>query len=79
MTTSTTALNANNSNDGIDIRILCLHGKGGNGDQFVNKSLLPLRSMIDKRCKDCKDNNISFNWEAITAPYQISNDGGYAW
>jgi len=39
--------------------------------------------MIDKRCKD---NNISFHWTAITAPYQISpptnkedDDGGYAW
>lgn len=84
MATSTTSLNSNSSNNGdIDIRILCLHGKGGNGEQFINKSLQPLRSMIDKRCKD---NNISFHWTAITAPYQISpptnkedDDGGYAW
>ena len=82
MVISTTSLNSNNNND-IDIRILCLNGKGGNGEQFINKSLQPLRSMIDKRCKD---NNISFHWEAITAPYQISSptneeedDGGYAW
>jgi len=83
MATSTTSLNSNNSNGDIDIKILCLHGKGGNGEQFVNTSLQPLRSMIDKRCKD---SNISFNWESITAPYQISpptneeeDDGGYAW
>lgn len=83
MATSTTSLNSNNSNGDIDINILCLHGKGGNGEQFINKSLQPLRSMLDKRCKD---NNISFNWDTITAPYQISpptnkeeDDGGYAW
>ena len=85
MMATSTSLNSNNSNNGdIDVRILCLHGKGGNGEQFINKSLQPLRSMIDKRCKD--NNNISFQWEAITAPYQISpptnkeaDDGGYAW
>ncbi len=64
--------------DGVSIRILCLHGKGGNGEQFVNSSLLPLRSLVDKRIKDVGC-TISFQWEELTAPHEISSSSGGGW
>ena len=73
------------TNDNIDIRILCLHGKGGNGQQFVDSSLLPLRallekkrSMVDNQCND-NDGGFSFHWESLTAPYELDDGGGYSW
>ena len=77
-------MSASNSNyDEVCIRILCLHGKGGNGDQFVNSSLLPLRSMVEKRledqCIDGIEHTFSFQWEALTAPYEMSSDGNEWW
>ena len=39
----------NSSRKGTCIRILCLHGKGGDGKQFLDKSLMPLRSSVEKR------------------------------
>ena len=82
------------SNNDVCIRILCLHGKGGNGHQFINSSLLPLRSLVENRLSSLNDNNeeegysnISFQWDSLTAPYEISpptdneekDDGGYSW
>mmetsp|Transcript_20776 Transcript_20776/g.34008 ORF Transcript_20776/g.34008 Transcript_20776/m.34008 type:complete len:314 (-) Transcript_20776:40-981(-) len=59
-----------------DFRILCLHGKGGNGEEFL-KRLLPLRTMLDD---SLADSTVSIKWEALTAPYQISDtDDAYAW
>ena len=84
----------NDSSNNVCIRILCLHGKGGNGHQFINSSLLPLRSLIEKRLSSLNNNeeegidssSISFQWESLTAPYEISppseeekDDGGYSW
>ena len=83
------------SSNNVCIRILCLHGKGGNGHQFINSSLLPLRSLVEKRLSSLNNNNeeegidsssISFQWKSLTAPYEISppseeeeDDGGYSW
>jgi hypothetical protein len=33
----------------VALRILCLHGKGGTGHDFVDRSLLPLRTMVERR------------------------------
>lgn len=72
----------------ICIRILCLHGKGGNGNQFVDSSLRPLRSLVEQRVAnqqkydklhDCQS---SFHWEHLTAPYEIlsgDDSGGFSW
>ena len=47
---STAVFGSSSSSDScISIRILCLHGKGGNGKQFINKSLIPLRRLVEKR------------------------------
>ena len=69
-------------------RILCLHGKGGNGDEFL-KRLSPLRTLLSDRLtseqqkSDSISNIISIKWESLTAPYQISetddDDAYYAW
>lgn len=75
---------------GARIRILCLHGKGGNGDYFMNNSLLPLRSLVEKRAsmtddQECADGvedkpkDFSFEWEHLTAPYEIDGTRGYSW
>lgn len=76
---------ATKSNNDVCIRILCLHGKGGNGKQFVDTSLLPLRSLLETRVANLElECNVSFQWDELTAPYEISppgdgNDGGYSW
>lgn len=65
-------------------RILCLHGKGGNGEEFL-KRLLPLRTLLENSLiaddeKRKKSELLSIKWEALTAPYQISDtDDAYAW
>jgi len=65
-------------------RILCLHGKGGNGQEFLER-LLPLRRLLDDRLADEKkrseviSDDVSIKWEALTAPYQISGTDTYAW
>jgi len=81
-----TSLNLHQSpssdDDDFCIRILCLHGKGGNGEQFVNSSLMPLRSLVEKRLADQTDegieNNLSIQWESLTAPYDMGGEG-YSW
>lgn len=69
------------NDDDVCIRILCLHGKGGDGEQFVKSSLMPLRSLVERRnsLAGIENNNLSFQWEALTAPYEIDNTGGYSW
>ena len=77
----------NSSRKDICIRILCLHGKGGDGKQFLNKSLMPLRSLVEKRLtydssKDDVEHTITIEWETITAPYALDPDDdsqGYSW
>ena len=77
----------NSSRKDICIRILCLHGKGGDGKQFLNKSLMPLRSLVDKRLaydssKDDVEHRITIEWDKITAPYALDPDDdsqGYSW
>lgn len=61
-------------------RILCLHGKGGNGEEFLER-LHPLRRAVDERLMDNKHSNITIKWDALTAPYQIgdNDDDAYAW
>lgn len=66
----------NSSRKGTCIRILCLHGKGGDGKQFLNKSLMPLRSLVDKRLaydssKDDVEHRITIEWETLTAPHAL--------
>jgi len=53
------------------VRILCLHGKGGNGRQFIVRSLEPLRSRLNNRLLQMNIEHISFEWDAITAPFEI--------
>jgi predicted esterase len=67
----------------FSFRILCLHGKGGNGEEFLER-LLSLRTLLDNRLADEKKrgdvaSNVSIKWEALTAPYQISDTDTYAW
>lgn len=77
----------NSSRKDICIRILCLHGKGGDGKQFLNKSLMPLRSLVEKRLaydagKDDVEHRITIEWESLTAPYALDPDDdsqGYSW
>lgn len=81
--------NNGGNDDEVCVRILCLHGKGGNGPSFVNTSLKPLRSLVEQRAmaianSPTKDDNvkISFHWEELTAPYEIMSGedaGGYSW
>jgi hypothetical protein len=69
------------------IRILCLHGKGGDGKQVLSKSLMPLRSVVEKRLaydatNDYVEDKITVEWETITAPYALDPDDdsrGYSW
>jgi hypothetical protein len=76
--------------DEVCVRILCLHGKGGNGPKFVNTTLKPLRSLVEPRAaaitnnpakKNCSQ-RVSFQWGELTAPYEIlsgEDAGGYMW
>ena len=73
---STAAAATTTTDDSGDFRILCLHGKGGNGEEFL-KRLIPLRALLND---SLADSNVSIKWEALTAPYQISEtDDAYAW
>lgn len=71
----------------VCVQILCLHGKGGGGMKFINHSLMPLRSLLDKRLANPSDGgevkfNISVHWECLTAPYELNPDDdseGYSW
>jgi predicted esterase len=73
--------------ESASFRILCLHGKGGNGEEFLER-LLPLRTLLNdrlvanngKKRSEVSNNVVSIKWEALTAPYQISvMDDAYAW
>ncbi len=68
-----------NSKDAL-FRILCLHGKGGNGEEFLER-LHPLRRVVDDHLMDNKHSNITIKWDALTAPYQMgdNDDDAYAW
>src|SRR5210317_2055286 len=46
-----------NTKDAL-FRILCLHGKGGNGEEFLER-LHPLRRVVDERLMDSKHSNIA--------------------
>lgn len=69
------------------IRILCLHGKGGNGKTFVSKALAPLRRLLDRRLEHMNmEDEISFQWDFLTAPFEIpsskiinEDDKGFSW
>jgi hypothetical protein len=69
------------------VRILCLHGKGGNGKRFVSKSLAPLRKLLQNRLEQMNaEHEISFQWDFLTAPFEIpsgkiiNEDGkGFSW
>jgi hypothetical protein len=70
----------------VCVKILCLHGKGGEGRKFINHSLMPLRSLVDKRLANPSageaEFNISVQWECLTAPYELNPDDdseGYSW
>ena len=69
----------------VMIRVLCLHGKGENGNSFVDTSLRPLRTLIERRLESKNEAryNFSFKWREITAPYEITPGGGgkngYSW
>eukprot|EP00804_Cyclotella_cryptica_P003986 CCRYP_013882-RA/>CCRYP_013882-RA protein AED:0.39 eAED:0.39 QI:280/1/1/1/1/1/2/163/321 len=75
--------------DDRTVRILCLHGKGGSGEKFVNTSLEPLRRLIDNRLQQRDAHSrVSFQWDEITAPYKLppgtsnvenDDDVGFAW
>eukprot|EP00984_Skeletonema_dohrnii_P021183 scaffold10511_cov146-Skeletonema_dohrnii-CCMP3373.AAC.1 len=86
LSSSAVAATTSTRDDGDAFRILCLHGKGGNGEEFL-KRLLPLRALLDDRLADEKNKsddvfarNTFIKWEALTAPYQISGtDDAYAW
>lgn len=73
------------NNRDVSMRILCLHGKGGNGNQFVDSSLMPLRSLVEKRVANLDlECSVSFHWDELTAPYEIipsgnGEDAGYSW
>lgn len=57
------------------VRILCLHGKGGNGQNFVGKALGPLRRLIEIRLDEMDAREkISFEWDSLTAPFEISSE-----
>ena len=68
------------NNKDVLFRILCLHGKGGNGEEFLER-LHPLRRVVDERLMDNKHSNITIKWDALTAPFQIgdNNEDAYAW
>ena len=68
------------NNKNVLFRILCLHGKGGNGEEFLER-LHPLRRVVDERLMDNKHSNITIKWDALTAPFQIgdNNEDAYAW
>ena len=69
------------------VRILCLHGKGGNGKTFLARALGPLRSLINMRLDEMDARGkISFEWDSLTAPFEIPSSGniddynrGFSW
>lgn len=70
--------------DPVRVRILCLHGKGGDGGNFANRSLAPLRSLVEKRAaRDSAEcGEVVFRWDELTAPYELvpgDASGGYSW
>eukprot|EP00584_Thalassiosira_punctigera_P025402 CAMPEP_0172548824 /NCGR_PEP_ID=MMETSP1067-20121228/18036_1 /TAXON_ID=265564 ORGANISM="Thalassiosira punctigera, Strain Tpunct2005C2" /NCGR_SAMPLE_ID=MMETSP1067 /ASSEMBLY_ACC=CAM_ASM_000444 /LENGTH=317 /DNA_ID=CAMNT_0013336101 /DNA_START=18 /DNA_END=968 /DNA_ORIENTATION=- len=73
------------ANADVCIRILCLHGKGGNGERFANAALLPLRSLVETRVSKLELGcDLSFQWDELTAPYEMippgnGKNGGYSW
>lgn len=73
------------TDEGVSVRILCLHGKGGNGKQFIESSLMPLRSLVEQKVATLDlECSVSFHWDELTAPYEISPPGdggnaGYSW
>ncbi|KAL7546941.1 hypothetical protein ACHAWF_010262 [Thalassiosira exigua] len=80
--TSSGSCNPTEDGSGLHLRILCLHGKGGDGDRFVDSSLKPLRSLVEKRLADLGDEGTDFScrWEALTAPHEIVPEGnGFSW
>jgi hypothetical protein len=84
---SSSTESASDSTSMRTIKILCLHGKGGNGKTFVTRSLGPLRNLLSNRLKQMNlEHAVSFEWDAITAPYEITpskvandNDKGFSW
>lgn len=89
LASQTSSVVSSKDDNEVFIRILCLHGKGGNGPKFVNFSLKPLRSLVEQRAAalintpNTNDNHrLSFHWEELTAPYEIlsgEDAGGYMW
>lgn len=75
------------TNEKKTVRILCLHGKGGNGNIFAESALRPLISLIFTRLEETNaGQRISFEMDAITAPFEIpsgknTNDDnkGFSW
>lgn len=66
------------------VRILALHGKGGDGASFVESALGPLRSAlqrrVDEQCLNEKDSiagGVRFEFsEPLTAPFALELEGG---
>eukprot|EP00956_Cyclotella_meneghiniana_P023965 scaffold47593_cov70-Cyclotella_meneghiniana.AAC.3 len=69
------------------VRILCLHGKGGNGNMFAENALRPLISLIYSRLEQTNaGERISFEMDAITAPFEMASgkntnedNKGFSW
>ena len=53
------------------LRILCLHGKGGNGEDFAVSSLAPLRETVTGL-----DANVE--WHHLTGPFRTNDEDASA-
>ena len=61
------------------LRVLCLHGKGGNGEQFTVSSLAPLREMVERRLRGT---DATVEWHHLTGPFRLNEEdvsAGHAW
>mmetsp|Transcript_12609 Transcript_12609/g.29789 ORF Transcript_12609/g.29789 Transcript_12609/m.29789 type:complete len:277 (-) Transcript_12609:302-1132(-) len=82
MTTITRRMGAAENNSGDEcrnLRILCLHGKGGNGEQFAASSLAPLRKIVERRLRGM---DATVEWHHLTGPFRLNEEdaaAGHAW
>ena len=58
------------------LRILCLHGKGGNGEDFAVSSLAPLRETVVERRLAGLDANVE--WHHLTGPFRTNDEDASA-
>jgi hypothetical protein len=79
--------NSESASQNRTVRILCLHGKGGNGNVFTSRALAPLRSLLDSRLGQMNaEHKVLVEWDALTAPFEIPStkatseeERGYSW